>query len=49
MGKVIFRDRSLGPGETSHYHCTECGQDIHPDFAQSHKCNPIVKAIYKMK
>lgn len=45
---VIFRDRALKPSERSHWHCTECGQDIHPDFANSHKCNPIVKAINEM-
>lgn len=40
---IGFRDRSLKPNETSHYYCEECGQDIPPDFVDSHKCNPLAK------
>ncbi len=42
---IVFRDRALKPGETSHYYCPDCGCEIHPDFAYSHKCNPVLKAI----
>lgn len=44
---IIFRDRSLKKGETSNWHCNDCGQDILGDFVHSHKCNPIVKALYE--
>ena len=43
---IIFRDRPLKPSETSHWHCNNRGQDIHPDFVESHKCNPVVKALH---
>ena len=44
---IIFRDRTLKPSGISHYHCTDCGQNIHPYFSQSHKYNPDVKALYE--
>lgn len=40
--KIVFRDRPLKEGETSHYHCNDCGQDIHPDFVHKHKCEPLL-------
>ncbi|MHA1868076.1 MAG: hypothetical protein ACTSXD_08405 [Candidatus Heimdallarchaeaceae archaeon] len=39
---IQFRDRALKEGEKSHYYCDECGIELHPDFAYSHKCNPYI-------
>jgi len=44
---IEFRDRALKPAEKYHHVCTECGQELHPDFAHSHKCNSIVLGIKK--
>ena len=44
---IIFRDRVLKKGETSHWHCNDCGQDIHPDFIHNHKCNPILINLHE--
>jgi hypothetical protein len=44
---IEFRDRALKPNERSHYVCTECGCELHPDMAYSHKCNSIASAIIK--
>ena len=38
---IIFRDRSLKPNESYHHYCEECGVELHPDLAYSHKCNPL--------
>ena len=38
---IQFRDRPLRCGEKSHYYCDECGCELHPDFAYSHKCKNI--------
>ena len=45
MSNVIFRDRGLKNGEKSHYHCTECGQDVHQDFVDTHKCSIFTETI----
>ena len=42
---IIFRDRALKDREKSHWHCPDCGQEIHQDFVQSHKCNPLIKKL----
>jgi len=38
---VIFRDRVLKSSEKSHYVCSECGCELHPDMAYFHKCSPL--------
>ena len=40
---IVFRDRPLKPSEKYHHYCTECGQELHPDFAYSHKCSGLLK------
>jgi len=42
MKGIKFRDRALQPNEKYHHYCECCGQDIHPDLVQSHKCNPLL-------
>ena len=42
---IVFCDRALESDEKYHHHCTKCGQDLHPDLAYSHKCNPIIKRL----
>jgi uncharacterized OB-fold protein len=38
---VTFRDRALKKGEHSHYVCDQCGAELHPDMAYSHKCSMV--------
>lgn len=38
---IHFRDRPLKKGEKSHYYCDKCGEELHPDFAYTHKCDPF--------
>jgi hypothetical protein len=40
---IQFRDRPLKEGETSQYYCDICGEEVHPDFVQSHKCGVLLK------
>lgn len=40
---IEFRDRPLKKGEKYHHYCRDCGQELHPDLAYSHKCNAIHK------
>jgi hypothetical protein len=42
---IRFRDRPLEKGERSHYYCDKCGQELHPDFAYTHRCNPLTLAL----
>ena len=38
---IQFRDRPLKPGETSHWRCGKCGEEIHSDMVHSHKCKEV--------
>jgi len=39
---IEFRDRPLEKGEKYHHYCKDCGQELHPDLAYSHKCNSLI-------
>jgi orotate phosphoribosyltransferase len=39
---VVFRDRPLKEGEHSHYYCSKCEVELHPDLAYSHKCSILL-------
>jgi len=38
MPRIDFRDRPLKKGEKHHHYCLDCGAELHPDLAYSHKC-----------
>lgn len=39
---IEFRDRPLRKGEKYHHKCKDCGQELHPDLAYSHRCSLII-------
>jgi len=42
VGGIQFRDRPLLKGETSHWVCEDCGEELHPDSVPIHKCQKRV-------
>lgn len=39
--RIRFRDRRLEKGEMYHHYCEDCGQELHPDLAYSHRCSSL--------